>query len=107
MACFIGADDLQEVLGDFTKEIEWKNTNKVVKKCAKLAHAKKYKLFALGQNGLCLSGPDTSHRYHIKGTSGAYCKDGIGIQNSTFVYSLGKYRKPYGFLLSIQNSFSL
>ena len=90
IACFIGADNLHEVLGDLTKEIKWDNTNEVVKKCAKLAHARDYKLFALGQNGLCLSGPDTSKRYYISGTSGAYCKDGIGMGNSMFVYALGK-----------------
>jgi len=90
VACFIGADNLQEVLGDFTNEIKWDNTNEVVKKCAKLAHARDYKLFALGQNGLCLSGPDTSNRYHNSGTSRAYCKGGIGMGDSMFVYALGE-----------------
>lgn len=91
VACFTGADKLQEVLGDFTNEIKWDNTNEVVKKCAKLAHAKGYKLFALGKNGLCLSGPDTRHRYYIGGINGAYCKDGIGMENSMFVYALGMF----------------
>ena len=91
VACFIGANNLQDVLGDFSKEIKWDNTNEVVKKCAKLAHAKDYKLFALGQNGRCLSGPNTRHRYYISGTDGAYCKDGIGMGNSIFVYALGMF----------------
>ena len=95
VACFTGADNLKEVLGDFTTEIKWDNTNEVVKKCAKLAHAKDYKLFALGQNGLCLSGSDTRHRYYISGTDGAYCKDGIGMGNSMFVYSLGMFMFIY------------
>lgn len=90
IACFIGADNLQEVLCDLTNEIKRDNTNEVVKKCAKLADARDYKLFALGQDGLCLSGPDTSNRYHISGTSGAYCEDGMGMGNSMFVYALGK-----------------
>lgn len=90
MACFIGADNLVEVLGDFTNEIQWDNTNKVVKKCAKLAHARNYKLFALGKDGLCLSGPNTRHRYYISGTYRAKCREGIGIGNSMFVYTLGK-----------------
>lgn len=90
IACFIGADNLQEVLGDLTNEIKRDNTDEVVKKCAKLADARDYKLFALGQDGLCLSGPDTSNRYHISGTSGAYCEDGMGMGNSMFVYALGK-----------------
>ncbi|XP_078372204.1 A disintegrin and metalloproteinase with thrombospondin motifs 6-like isoform X1 [Oculina patagonica] len=88
VACFIGADNLEEVLGDFTKEIKWDNTNEVVKKCAKLAHAKDYKLYALGKSGLCLSGPNTRNRYFIGGTYGAYCKDGIGMGDSMFVYTL-------------------
>lgn len=90
IACFIGADNLQEVLGDLTNEIKRDNTDEVVKKCAKLADARDYKLFALGQDGLCLSGPETSNRYHISGTSGAYCEDGMGMGNSMFVYALGK-----------------
>lgn len=91
MACFVGADNLNEVLGDFTSEINWANTNEVVKKCAKLAHANVYKLFAMGKNGLCLSGADMRHKYYTSGTYGAYCKDGIGKGNSMFVYSLGKH----------------
>ena len=89
VTCFNGADNLQEVLADFTNEIQWDNTNEVVKKCAQLAHSKDYKIFALGQNGLCLSGPDTRHRYYINGVDGAYCKDGVGMGNSMFVYALG------------------
>ena len=92
MACFCGADNLKEVLGDFTNEINWDNTNEVVKKCAKLAHAKDYTLFALGKDGLCLSGADIKDKYHINGSNGAYCRDGIGMRNNMFVYSLGKRR---------------
>ncbi|XP_022806380.1 uncharacterized protein LOC111343457 [Stylophora pistillata] len=88
VACFYGADNLQEVLHDFTDEIEWDNTNAVVKKCARLAHEKDYKLFAMGQSGLCLSGPDTTDRYYVGGTDGSKCKDGIGMGNSMFVYTL-------------------
>lgn len=90
MACFIGADNIKEVLGDFTKQINRDDTNKVVKKCAKLAHNKGYKLFALGSNGLCLSEANMKQKYHISGSEGAKCKDGIGMWNSMFVYSLGK-----------------
>ena len=90
VACFYGADNLQEVLHDFTKEIEWENTSAVVKKCAKLAYGRNYKLFALGRSGLCLSGPNTSDKYYVSGTSWSYCRDGIGMGNSMFVYTLGK-----------------
>ena len=91
VACFVGADNLKEVLGDFTNEIKWDNTNEVVKKCGKLAHAKSYTLFAMGKDGLSLSRADTKHKYYISGTYRAYCKDGIGMGNSMLVYSLGKH----------------
>ena len=91
MACFIGVDNLEEVLGDFIQDIQWDNTNDIVKKCARLAQAKEYKHFALGKNGLCLSGPDTRNRYYISGTYGAKCSNGIGIGNSMYVYALGTY----------------
>ena len=55
-----------------------------------LAHAKQYKMFALGKDGLCLSGADTQNKYHINRTAnGTDCKDGIGKGDSMFVYSLG------------------
>lgn len=93
VACFVGADHFKEILRDFTNKINWDNTNEVVKQCAKLAHANGYKLFAMGKNGLCLSGTDMKQKYHTYGTSGAKCSDGIGISsNSMFVYSLGKHR---------------
>ena len=61
-----------------------------MKKCAVLARAKHYKMFALGKDGLCLSGADTQNKYHINGTvNKADCKDGIGNGDSMFVYSLG------------------
>ena len=89
VACFAGADKMREVLGCFTHNITWKNTNEVVKKCARLAHQKSYKLFALGKNGLCLSDADVRNIYHTSGTNGAFCRSGIGIDNSIFVYTFG------------------
>lgn len=99
MACFVGVDNLKEVLGDFTNEINWDNTDEVVKKCARLAHMKHYELFAMGQNGLCLSGNDMKYKYHASGSNGAYCRDGIGSANSMFVYSLGRHHVFVFFLL--------
>ena len=91
MACFRGADNLEEELGDFTSEIKLgTDPYDVVEKCAVLARAKQYKMFALGKDGLCLSGADTQNKYHISGTANwADCKDGISKGNSMFVYSLG------------------
>ncbi|XP_015775193.1 PREDICTED: uncharacterized protein LOC107353357 [Acropora digitifera] len=87
VACFVGADKMREVLGYFTDNIPWENTNEVVQKCARLAHRKGYKLFALGKNGLCLSDADVQNMYHASGTYGAFCRSGIGIDNSIFVYT--------------------
>ena len=70
--CFIGADNLQEILGDFTNVIKWDNTNEVVKKCANFAHVNDCTFLALGQNDLCLPGPDTRHSYYVSGTNGTY-----------------------------------
>ena len=91
MACFTGADKLEEELGDFAEEINSEtDAFDVVEKCAKLAHGKHYKMFALGKNGVCLSGADTQNRYYINGTKDAECEDGIGKGDSMFVYSLGQ-----------------
>ena len=92
VACFRGADNLEEELGDFRSEIKLgTDPYDVVEKCAVLARAKHYKMFALGKDGLCLSGADTQNKYHISGTANraADCKDGIGKGDSIFVYSLG------------------
>ena len=90
VACFTGASNLEEELGDFRSEIKLgTDPYDVVEKCAVLARAKQYKMFALGKDGLCLSGADTPNRYHISGTTGADCKDGIGKGDNIFVYSLG------------------
>ena len=92
VACFKGASNLEEKLDDFSSKIKSANdTYDVVEKCAKLARAKHYKMFALGKDGLCLSGPATHNKYYISGAAkGADCKDGIGKRDSMFVYSLGK-----------------
>ena len=91
VACFTGADNLQEELGDFEEEINSESDDyDVVEKCAELVHSKHYKMFALGNNSVCLSGADTQNRYYINGTKDAECEDGIGKGDSMFVYSLGQ-----------------
>ena len=91
VACFRGAHNLQEVLDNFKSEIKLgsADTYDVVEKCAELARAKHYIMFALGKGGLCLSGADIQSKYHISGPNGAVCEDGIGKGDSMFVYSLG------------------
>ena len=90
MACFIGASDLEEKLGDFADEIELANTDYVKERCALLAQAKAFKLFALRMDGLCLSAADMENKYYVRGTNGANCTEGFGKGDSMFVYSLGK-----------------
>ena len=92
VACFIGAHNLQpEILDDFRSEIKSGTADiyDVVENCSELARAKHYKMFALGKDGLCLSGADIQNKYHISGPKGAECEDGIGKGDSMFVYSLG------------------
>ena len=93
VACFRGAHNLQEELHDFTSEIKLGTADiyDVVENYSELARAKHYKMFALGKDGLCLSGPATHNKYYISGAAKrADCKDGIGEGDSMFVYSLGK-----------------
>ena len=91
VACFTGADNLEEKLGDFAEEINSEtDAYDAVEKCAELAHGKHYKMFALGNNSVCLSGADTQNRYYINGTKDAECEYGIGKGDSMFVYSLGQ-----------------
>ena len=89
MGCFKFADGLIE-LRNLTGEVKRDNTNKVVRKCAKLAEGQGFKLFALGKGGVCLSAEDMTDKYLDSGTENAQCHNGIGIRDSMFVYSLGK-----------------
>ena len=84
VACFRGAHNLEEVLGDFAG-----NNHDAVEKCAALARDKHYIMFALGNNSVCLSGADTQNRYYTSGTKDADCEDGIVKGDSMLVYSLG------------------
>ncbi|KAL9963364.1 hypothetical protein ACROYT_G026874 [Oculina patagonica] len=87
IACFKYSSSLT-VLGDFKKEVDWKAPDATVKKCAELAFDKGYKLFALGNYGLCLSGKDASQRYYEKGGAGAdKCDHGIGRGGAMYAYT--------------------
>lgn len=90
MACFKGADKLTK-LGDFTNKVKWDNTDEIVKKCANLAERNGSTLFALGRGGVCLSGKNITVKYHADDTKNATCNHGIGMEDSMFVYSLGKH----------------
>ena len=65
-----------------------------MKKCAELAFDKGFKLFTLGNNGLCYSGKDVNQRYYEKGgTSASKCKNGIGLGGAMVTYTFGKQFK--------------
>ena len=98
MGCFKVANNRRELL-NLTGEIKWDNTNEAVKKCAKLTKNEGFKLFALGKGGVCLSGQDMKDKYLDSGTANAQCHNGIGIEDSMFVYSLGKHCHVLSFSL--------
>ena len=76
----------------FTNRVKWDNTEETVrKKCANFVKKGQYKLFALGRGGVCLSGENMTVKYHASDTYNATCNHGIGIEESMFVYSLGKH----------------
>lgn len=91
LTCFYGADDLKGRVVDLTNQMTWNNKHEVVKKCAELAYANGYQRFALGKNGLCLSGVNIKDKYYLNGVENAACIDRIGAGNSIFVYSFGKF----------------
>ena len=77
-----------ETLGDFTHEAD---ADQALMKCGELAHNKNYHVFALGFDGLCLSGDDAQHKYFLyralaKKTK---CSNGIGFATHSVVYALG------------------
>lgn len=98
VACFKIADQFED-LHDFTRQVKLENTNEVVKKCAKLAKEKNYTMFALAEGGVCFSRSDMREKYLDGGTINAECRHGIGMGNSMFVYSLGKYCQFVCFLV--------
>jgi hypothetical protein len=92
IACFRGNPiPLEENLGDLKSSVDWDHTEIVVQKCRNLTHDKGYKYFALGDGGICYSGPNTKTKYYEQGTASATnCNNGIGKQGFIFVYTLGK-----------------
>lgn len=93
IACFKYSNGLT-VLGNFKKDVDSKATDAAVKKCAELAFHNGFKLFTLGNNGLCYSGKDANQRYYTKGgTKASKCKNGIGLRGAMVAYTFGKELK--------------
>lgn len=80
-------------LRDFTNfgKVNWNKTDEIVRKCAYRAKRNNDTLYALGRGGVCLSGKNITVKYHANDTKNATCNQGIGMEDSIFVYSLGKY----------------
>ena len=92
IACFNTRNDLlTDLLGDFRDEVKENKAAEAIAKCSALAVAKGYKLFALGQNGRCRSGPKAQDEYHAGTTTkDANCPQGIGSGNRIAVYTFGE-----------------
>ena len=90
MACLKVTSNLS-TLKDFTDRVKWDNTEETKRRCTYWAKKYQYKLFALGRGGVCLSGENMTVKYHASDTYNATCNHGIGIEDSMFVYSLGKH----------------
>ena len=91
VACFIGASNLEEKLGDFTDEIragEHRLREGTVRFVGPSQSIRA--LCVQGMDGLCLSAVDMENKYYVRGTNGVNCKEGLSIGDSMFVYSLGK-----------------
>jgi len=78
-------------LDDFTDEVNWDKTDEIVRKCAHRAKQNNVTLYALGRRGVCLYGKNMTVKYHANDTKNATCNQGIGMEDSIFVYSLGKH----------------
>ena len=88
MACLKGAGKLS-ILRNFTDKVKWDSTDEIVRKCANLT--KNDTLFALGREGVCLSGKNMTVKYNVDDTKNATCNHGIGMGDSMFLYSPGKH----------------
>lgn len=89
IGCFKTPSGLFSVtLGDFTHEAD---PDQALMQCGELAHNKSYQVFALGFDGLCLSGPDAQDKYYLNKPPAKKnkCSNGIGRGPHSVVYSFG------------------
>lgn len=90
MACLKGDENFSK-LRNFTNKVYWDKTDEIVRKCAYWAKRNNDTLYALGRGGVCLYGKNMTVKYHANDTKNATCNQGIGMEDSIFVYSLGKH----------------
>jgi len=87
IGCFRSPAGLfSETLGDFTHE---NNPINAVMQCKELARRKNYRVFALGHGGVCMSGADAKDSYYLHQPphKKTWCSNGIGIGDTSVVYS--------------------
>ena len=78
-------------LTDLRKEVNLKDTQPTIMKCAELAQEKGFKYFSVGLNGICFSGPKAGESYSTKGAApNKKCAKGIGSKASSVVFTFGK-----------------
>lgn len=68
-------------------ENEWPSFDRVIKKCAELAHTKGYLYFAIQFYGECWTGVDAYKTFNKNGKS-TRCTHGVGKQWANFVYMI-------------------
>jgi len=94
IACFRDTSQFEETLGDFTSTFDANNPVEVIVQCAVLAYGQNYRYFAVGNNGICYSGPNTKQRYWQNQdwpyASANDCLNGVGSENFVFVYTFGE-----------------
>ena len=73
---------------------ELKDQIVTVAKCAEHVHRKGYRFFAMGQNGMCYSGPGAGETYFRYGPAAkTKCVKGVGKKGAAFVYTFGELMK--------------
>ena len=94
IGCFKTPSGLfSKTLGDFRAEAKT-DPNQAVMQCGELAHRNGYRVFALGFDGLCMSGADAKNKYYKhkqpgRKTDADKCSGVIGQGPLSVVYSFG------------------
>lgn len=99
MGCFkdnkVDPRPLPELLADLSGEVDRYHLDKVIQKCAELAHDKRYTYFGIQSFGQCMSGENAASTYNRDGDS-AGCQSGLGGPGENLVFTVISLR---GFLL--------
>lgn len=88
IGCFNHKENVIPKLADLRKEVNLKDTQPTIMKCAELAQEKGFKYFSVGLNGICFSGPKAGESYFTKGAApNKKCAKGIGSKASSVVFT--------------------